>query len=412
MKKSYILLLACLIAAGCANNQSNNQPGSQPHEGVTVTIEPGDTPEQIAAKAAQVLPSSRQVAALDDEFIAFVHFGPNTFTRREWGTGKEDPKIFDLKTLDTDQWCKAMKDAGMTKVILTVKHHDGFVLYQTRYTKHGIMSTGFENGQGDILRSLSESCAKFGLKLGVYLSPADLRQMEDDGLYGNGSEVTLRTIPKQVEDRPFADKRTFQYEVDDYNEYFMSQLFELLTEYGPISEMWFDGAHPKHKGGQQYNYADWTEMIRTLAPDVVMFNVEDIRWFLNAVDNPHNGLTFCAGSLSAGAYNDVVAMAREFAPRTHFVHLRSCNVLEGGNFIEAPHTGGRAHLVELCRIFTAEERRRGLEFGLPMRVDHGKDILDDAKGGYNPGYGFYGRMWALGQVTGMMAAVEDEMKEA
>ena len=144
----------------------------------------------------------------------------------------------------------------------------------------------------------------------------------------------------------------------------------------------------------------------------IVTDVEDIRWFLNAVDNPHNGLTFCAGSLSAGAYNDVVAMAREFAPRTHFVHLRSCNVLEGGNFIEAPHTGGRAHLVELCRIFTTEERRRGLEFGLPMRVDHGKDILDDAKGGYNPGYGFYGRMWALGQVTGMMAAVEDEMKEA
>ncbi len=142
----------------------------------------------------------------------------------------------------------------------------------------------------------------------------------------------------------------------------------------------------------------------------IVTDVEDIRWFLNAVDNPHNGLTFCAGSLSAGSYNDVVAMAREFAPRTHFVHLRSCNVLEGGNFIEAPHTGGRAHLVELCRIFTAEERRRGLEFGLPMRVDHGKDILDDAKGGYNPGYGFYGRMWALGQVTGMMAAVEDEMK--
>ena len=274
MKKSYIILLACLLAAGCANNQSNVQP----HEAVSVTVEPGDTPEQIAAKAAQVLPSSRQLTALDDEFIAFVHFGPNTFTRREWGTGKEDPKIFDLKALDTDQWCKTMKDAGMTKVILTVKHHDGFVLYQTRYTKHGIMSTGFENGQGDILRSLSESCAKYGLKLGIYLSPADLRQMEDDGLYGNGSEITLRTIPKQVEGRPFADKRTFQYEVDDYNEYFMSQLFELLTEYGPISEMWFDGAHPKHKGGQKYNYADWTEMIRTLAPEVVMFNVEDIRW--------------------------------------------------------------------------------------------------------------------------------------
>lgn len=138
---------------------------------------------------------------------------------------------------------------------------------------------------------------------------------------------------------------------------------------------------------------------------------EDIEWFLSAVDNPHNGLTFCAGSLSAGEQNDVVAMAHKYASRTHFIHLRSCQTLGGGNFIEAPHWGGRAHLVELCRIFTEEERRRNANggIGLPMRVDHGKDILGDADGGYNPGYGFYGRMLALGQVTGMMAAVEDEL---
>jgi len=133
---------------------------------------------------------------------------------------------------------------------------------------------------------------------------------------------------------------------------------------------------------------------------------------LEAVDNPHNGVTFCAGSLSAGEQNDVVAMAKEFASRTHFVHMRSCNTLGGGNFIEAPHTAGRGHLVELCRIFTAEERRRNANdgIGLPMRVDHGKDILDDAVNGYNPGYGFYGRMLALGLVGGMMAAVENEME--
>ena len=289
MKRLYTLLaFACLIAAGCT--------ARQPHEGISVTVEPGDTPGRIAQKAAQVLPSSRQLAAMDDEFIAFVHFGPNTFTEREWGTGIEDPAVFDLKHLDTDQWCRVMKDAGIRKVVLTVKHHDGFVLYQTRYTKHGIMSSGFENGKGDILRSLSESCRKYGLKLGVYLSPADLRQMEDDGLYGNGSLTTLRTIPKQVESRPFADKRTFQYEVDDYNEYFLSQLFELLTEYDPISELWFDGAHPRHKGGQQYNQAAWTELIRTLAPEAVMFNVEDIRWCGNEAgdtrENEWNVLPF------------------------------------------------------------------------------------------------------------------------
>lgn len=131
---------------------------------------------------------------------------------------------------------------------------------------------------------------------------------------------------------------------------------------------------------------------------------EDIDWILKAVDNPHNGLTFCAGSLSAGEQNDTVALARKYAPRTHFIHLRSCDVLGGGNFIEAPHTKGRAHLIELIRIFEKQNP------ALPMRVDHGKDILDDARNGYNPGYGFYGRMFALGQVDGMIAAVHDEMK--
>ena len=138
----------------------------------------------------------------------------------------------------------------------------------------------------------------------------------------------------------------------------------------------------------------------------IMTCAEDIRWLLSSVDNPHNGLTFCAGSLSAGRENDVVAMAREFAPRTAFVHLRSCTPLPEGNFIEAEHTGGRANLVELCRIFTSEERRRGR--AIPMRVDHARNILSDKDGGYNPGYGFYGRMFALGQVSGMMAAVQDE----
>lgn len=129
-------------------------------------------------------------------------------------------------------------------------------------------------------------------------------------------------------------------------------------------------------------------------------NADDIRWFLGAVDNFHNGLTFCAGSLSAGAHNDVVAMAREFAPRTHFVHMRSCDLLPGGDFVEAPHVGGKVNLVELVKIFEGTGRN------LPMRVDHGKTMLGDEKVGYNPGYTFHGRMLALGQVEGMMAAVK------
>ena len=134
-------------------------------------------------------------------------------------------------------------------------------------------------------------------------------------------------------------------------------------------------------------------------------SAEDIRWILSAVDDFHNGLTFCAGSLSAGAHNDVEAMAREFAPRTHFVHLRTCQLLPGGNFVEAPHTNGRVDLVELVRIFEREGR------DLPMRVDHGRTMLGDETRGYNAGYSFHGRMLALGQISGMMAAVQNEFKK-
>lgn len=245
----------------------------------TVPVSTADSKEAIIAKAAHVVPTANQLSALQNEFIAFIHFGPNTFTRMEWGNGKEDPKIFDLKELHTDQWCQAMKSAGMKMVILTVKHHDGFVLWQSRYTSHGIMSTGFQNGKGDILKELSASCKKYGLKLGVYLSPADLFQIESPtGLYGNLSKATKRTIPSQVAGRPFANKTKFEFEVDDYNEYFLNQLFEILTEYGKVDEVWFDGAHPKTKGGQKYNYAAWKKLIHTLAPKAVIFGKEDIRW--------------------------------------------------------------------------------------------------------------------------------------
>lgn len=133
---------------------------------------------------------------------------------------------------------------------------------------------------------------------------------------------------------------------------------------------------------------------------------EDIRWILQAVDHPCNGLTFCAGSLSAGAQNDVPALAREFASRTAFVHLRSTDILPGGNFIEASHLEGRANLIEVVRIFEKENP------SLPMRVDHGRLMLDDADKGYNPGYSFHGRMLALGQMEGVMAVVQDELKRS
>ena len=130
---------------------------------------------------------------------------------------------------------------------------------------------------------------------------------------------------------------------------------------------------------------------------------EDIEWFLSAVDNPHNGLTFCAGSLSAGIQNDVVALARKYAKRTHFVHLRSCHIFPNGDFTEASHLGGRADIIELAHIFERENP------GLPMRVDHGMTMLGDESRGYNAGYSFLGRMFALGQVQGILATVDREL---
>lgn len=296
----------------------------------TIPILPGDSKETIISKAVQVVPTANQHAALRNEFIAFVHIGPNTFTRKEWGNGKEDPGIFDLKTLDTDQWCAAMKAAGMKMVILTVKHHDGFVLWQSRYTRHGIMSAPFRDGKGDILRELSVSCKKYGLKLGIYLSPADLFQIESpDGLYGNLSRYTTRTIPRPVPGRPFKNKTRFQFEVDDYNEYFLNQLFELLTEYGPVDEVWFDGAHPKTKGGQQYNYAAWKKLIHTLAPKAVIFGKQDIRWCGNEAGKTRstewNVIPFDSNPDQMNSFPDLTANdlgSREQLYKGHYLHYQ------------------------------------------------------------------------------------------
>lgn len=273
MRKTLVSLLSAVLLVNVQAQDKNI------HFQNTIQVEENDSKEIIIEKAARVIPTDNQLSALQNEFIAFIHFGPNTFTRMEWGNGMENPKVFDLKELDTDQWCEVIKAAGMKMVLLTVKHHDGFVLWQSRYTRHGIMSTDFRDGKGDILQDLSASCRKYGLKLGVYLSPADLYQIENpEGLYGNLSKYTRRTIPREVPGKPFKNKTQFEFDLDDYNEYFMNQLFEILTEYGPVHEVWFDGAHPKTKGGQKYNYAAWKKLIKTLAPQAVIFGREDIRW--------------------------------------------------------------------------------------------------------------------------------------
>jgi len=135
----------------------------------------------------------------------------------------------------------------------------------------------------------------------------------------------------------------------------------------------------------------------------IVTSAEDIEWILKAVDNPHNGLTFCAGSLSSGIQNNMPEMASKFASRTHFAHLRSTEVFPDGNFIESGHLKGRGHLIELVRIFEKTNP------SLPMRVDHGRLMLDDKDKGYNPGYSFHGRMFALAQMDGVIATVQNEI---
>ncbi len=259
-----------------------NAPVAPHSEFITnlIAITHADTPESIIEKAAHIGPTKRQMDYLRTEYICFVHWGPNAFSRREWGTGMEDNALFNPPEADTDQWCRTVRAAGMRMVVITAKHHDGYCLWQTRYTDHSIAGSPWQNGKGDVLRNLAKSCKKYGLKMGVYLSPADLHQIEAaDGLYGNGSKYSMRTIPRPIAGRPFNDMRTFRFKVDDYNEYFLNQLFELLTEYGPIHEVWFDGAHPKRKGGQVYTYSYWYELIRELAPEAVIFGKgPDVRW--------------------------------------------------------------------------------------------------------------------------------------
>ena len=157
-------------------------------------------------------------------------------------------------------------------------------------TSFSVTAIPWQDGEGDVLRDLSASCAKHGLKLRVYLSPADLFQTENEehGVYGNRSKPRTTVIPTDPESinsnpRVVRDDRpegapTFIVEVDDYNRYFLNQLYELLTEYGPIHEVWFDGAHPKRKGGQTYMKSEWYAMIRELAPDAAIFGGPDIRW--------------------------------------------------------------------------------------------------------------------------------------
>ncbi|MBL1217428.1 MAG: hypothetical protein D8M59_08020 [Planctomycetes bacterium] len=259
-------------------DKETNQPVPMPSDALNQYLAPE---KAMLERAANCVPSPRQIAWQRQEFAAFVHFGINTFTDREWGTGTEDPALFNPTDFDADQWVRTFKEAGMKQVILTAKHHDGFCLWPSAYNPdHTVKNSPWKNGTGDVVRAVSDACQKHGLNFGFYLSPADLYQIEsENGYYGNGSTAVSSTIPTSTSPH---DGKKFEYTVDDYNRYFLNQLYELLTQYGPVNEVWFDGANPKPGTGQTYNYAAWYDMIRTLAPEaVIAIKGPDVRWVGN-----------------------------------------------------------------------------------------------------------------------------------
>lgn len=200
-------------------------------------------------QAASVRPSFRQLQWQALEFYAFVHFTVNTFTDREWGTGEESPAIFNPERLDAGQWVDVFRSAGMRGLILTAKHHDGFCLWPSRYTDHSVRNSPWKDGQGDVVREVSRACRQAGLKFGVYLSPWD----RHDPRYGT----------------------------EQYNDYFKAQLRELLTNYGDIFCVWFDGACGEGPNGkrQVYDWDGYFAVIRELQPNAVLSVCgPDVRW--------------------------------------------------------------------------------------------------------------------------------------
>lgn len=202
--------------------------------------------------AAHIAPTPQQLAWQHKELAAFFHFTVNTFTDKEWGDGSEDPSIFNPTELDTRQWVKSIKEAGFKIAILTAKHHDGFCLWPSALTEHSVKHSPYKDGDGDVVAEFTAACAEFGVGVGIYLSPWDRHEPT--------------------------------YGTPEYNTYFISQLTELLTQYGPIAEVWFDGACAEGPNGRRQVY-DWNAYygtVRKLQPDAVISGTApDVRWVGN-----------------------------------------------------------------------------------------------------------------------------------
>lgn len=205
------------------------------------------------------LPSQDQLAYLGDELAAFIHFGPNTFYDQEWGTGQEDPERFNPTRLDAREWVRVLKETGFKKLILVVKHHDGFVLYPTAHTDYSVKASPWRNGEGDLLLEVSQAATEFDMDMGVYLSPWD-------------AHSPLYHVEREA----------------DYNAYYLAQLKEILSNPaygngGKFAEVWMDGARGEGAQKVNYEFEKWFETIRELQGDCLIFSTEgtSIRWIGN-----------------------------------------------------------------------------------------------------------------------------------
>jgi len=239
--KNQFILLSLLFTTRLAFSQKASKN--------IAVIAPTDNIAEIIRKAANVVPSPAQFRWQQLELTAFFHFGINTFTGREWGDGKEDPKLFNPSSLDANQWVRTAKEAGIRQVILTAKHHDGFCLWPTKTTNHSLKSSDWKNGKGDVVKAVAQACKEYGLGFGVYLSPWD----RNSPVYGT----------------------------EAYNDLFVAQLTELLTNYGKVDEVWFDGANGEGPNGkkQVYDFERYYQVIRRLQPNAVIAVMgPDVRW--------------------------------------------------------------------------------------------------------------------------------------
>lgn len=244
-QKLAFLLLSCLsLAKPLASHAQLFTAGNY------APIPAGSAPAVVIEKAAHVVPSPRQLRWQQLELTGFLHFGMNTFTNKEWGDGTESPSLFNPTSLDAGQWVKACKDGGIKQVIITAKHHDGFCLWPSKYTEHSVKSSPWKGGKGDVVREVSDACRAQGMGFGVYLSPWD----RNSPYFGDSAK---------------------------YNNYFVNQLTELLTNYGRVDEVWFDGANGEGPAGrkQVYDFNRWYALIRKLQPTAIIAVMgPDVRW--------------------------------------------------------------------------------------------------------------------------------------